>query len=311
MSGEQGKKQRNKQRKERKKNSISRTQEKYFYGFISLWMIGFFVFVLGPVLYSLYASFTEWNGITAPELKGIVNYLKIFLEDDLVGKSILNTLAFTIVSVPLNLLIGLILATLLNKRYFGSNFFRALFYMPSVMAGVAIYIAWTYLMNTNAGIFNLWLSRLGIDAVGWLSDPKWAMSSIILVNATSCGGQMLIILAGLQDIPKDYYESAMLDGAGPFQRFFRITLPLLTAVVFFNVIMSIIAGLQVFTQPWILTQGGPLNATYVYGIHLYNNAFRYYRFGYSCAMAWLLLVVVLGITGLVFKSGGKWVFYRD
>lgn len=307
MSGEQGKKQRIK----RKKNSISRTQEKYFYGFISLWMIGFFVFVLGPVLYSLYASFTEWNGITAPELKGIVNYLKIFLEDDLVGKSILNTLAFTIVSVPLNLLIGLILATLLNKRYFGSNFFRALFYMPSVMAGVAIYIAWTYLMNTNAGIFNLWLSRLGIDAVGWLSDPKWAMSSIILVNATSCGGQMLIILAGLQDIPKDYYESAMLDGAGPFQRFFRITLPLLTPVVFFNVIMSIIAGLQVFTQPWILTQGGPLNATYVYGIHLYNNAFRYYRFGYSCAMAWLLLVVVLGITGLVFKSGGKWVFYRD
>lgn len=307
MSGEQGKK----QRKERKKNSISRTQEKYFYGFISLWMIGFFVFVLGPVLYSLYASFTEWNGITAPELKGIVNYLKIFLEDDLVGKSILNTLAFTIVSVPLNLLIGLILATLLNKRYFGSNFFRALFYMPSVMAGVAIYIAWTYLMNTNAGIFNLWLSRLGIDAVGWLSDPKWAMSSIILVNATSCGGQMLIILAGLQDIPKDYYESAMLDGAGPFQRFFRITLPLLTPVVFFNVIMSIVAGLQVFTQPWILTQGGPLNATYVYGIHLYNNAFRYYRFGYSCAMAWLLLVVVLGITGLVFKSGGKWVFYRD
>lgn len=307
MSGEQGKK----QRKERKKNSISRTQEKYFYGFISLWMIGFFVFVLGPVLYSLYASFTEWNGITAPELKGIGNYLKIFLEDDLVGKSILNTLTFTIVSVPLNLLIGLILATLLNKRYFGSNFFRALFYMPSVMAGVAIYIAWTYLMNTNAGIFNLWLSRLGIDAVGWLSDPKWAMSSIILVNATSCGGQMLIILAGLQDIPKDYYESAMLDGAGPFQRFFRITLPLLTPVVFFNVIMSIIAGLQVFTQPWILTQGGPLNATYVYGIHLYNNAFRYYRFGYSCAMAWLLLVVVLGITGLVFKSGGKWVFYRD
>lgn len=307
MSGEQGKKQRIK----RKKNSISRTQEKYFYGFISLWMIGFFVFVLGPVLYSLYASFTEWNGITAPELKGIVNYLKIFLEDDLVGKSILNTLAFTIVSVPLNLLIGLILATLLNKRYFGSNFFRALFYMPSVMAGVAIYIAWTYLMNTNAGIFNLWLSRLGIDAVGWLSDPKWAMSSIILVNATSCGGQMLIILAGLQDIPKDYYESAMLDGAGSFQRFFRITLPLLTPVVFFNVIMSIIAGLQVFTQPWILTQGGPLNATYVYGIHLYNNAFRYYRFGYSCAMAWLLLVVVLGITGLVFKSGGKWVFYRD
>lgn len=293
------------------KHSIYRKQESYFYGFISLWMIGFFVFILGPMLYSLYASFTDWNGITAPEFSGITNYLRIFLEDDLMGKSIVNTLVFTLVSVPLNLMIGLVLATLLNKRHFGSHFFRALFYMPSVVAGVAIYIAWTYLMSTNTGIFNLWLSKLGIEAVGWLSDPHWAMTSIILVNATSCGGQMLIILAGLQDIPKDYYESAMLDGAGKIRCFFKITLPLLTPVVFFNVIMSIIAGLQVFTQPWILTQGGPLNSTYVYGIHLYNNAFRYYKFGYSCALAWLLLVVVLGVTGLVFGSAKRWVFYRE
>ena len=293
------------------KNGMYRKQERYFYGFISLWLIGFFVFVLGPMLYSLYASFTDWNGITAPVFSGIKNYIRVFTQDDLVGKSILNTLVFTLVSVPLNLVIGLVLATLLNKRYFASNFFRALFYMPSVIAGVAIYIAWTYLMNTNNGIFNLWLSRLGIEGIGWLTDPHWAMTSVILVNATSCGGQMLIILAGLQDIPRDYYESAMLDGAGKLKQFFSITLPLLTPVVFFNVIMSIIAGLQVFTQPWILTQGGPLNATYVYGIHLYNNAFRYYQFGYSCALAWLLLVVVLGVTGLVFGSARRWVFYRE
>ena len=298
-------------RKKRKNDNMYQKQEKYFYGFISLWLIGFVVFTLGPMLYSLYASFTDWNGITAPEIAGIKNYVRIFREDDLLLKSILNTLAFTLISVPLNLVIGLILATLLNKRYFGSNFFRALFYMPSVIAGVAIYIAWTYLLNTNTGIFNLWLSKLGIGAVGWLTDPKWAMSSVILVNATSCGGQMLIILAGLQDIPRDYYESAMLDGAGRLKRFFKITLPLLTPVVFFNVIMSIIAGLQVFTQPWILTQGGPINATYVYGIHLYNYAFRYYQFGYSCALAWLLLAVVLGVTGLVFGTAKRWVFYQD
>lgn len=298
-------------RKKRKNDTMYQKQEKYFYGFISLWLIGFVVFTLGPMLYSLYASFTDWNGITAPEIAGIKNYVRIFREDDLLLKSILNTLAFTLISVPLNLVIGLILATLLNKRYFGSNFFRALFYMPSIIAGVAIYIAWTYLLNTNTGIFNLWLSKLGIGAVGWLTDPKWAMSSVILVNATSCGGQMLIILAGLQDIPRDYYESAMLDGAGRLKRFFKITLPLLTPVVFFNVIMSIIAGLQVFTQPWILTQGGPINATYVYGIHLYNYAFRYYQFGYSCALAWLLLAVVLGVTGLVFGTAKRWVFYRD
>lgn len=298
-------------RKKRKNDTMYQKQEKYFYGFISLWLIGFVVFTLGPMLYSLYASFTDWNGITAPEIAGIKNYVRIFREDDLLLKSILNTLAFTLISVPLNLVIGLILATLLNKRYFGSNFFRALFYMPSVIAGVAIYIAWTYLLNTNTGIFNLWLSKLGIGAVGWLTDPKWAMSSVILVNATSCGGQMLIILAGLQDIPRDYYESAMPDGAGRLKRFFKITLPLLTPVVFFNVIMSIIAGLQVFTQPWILTQGGPINATYVYGIHLYNYAFRYYQFGYSCALAWLLLAVVLGVTGLVFGTAKRWVFYQD
>lgn len=298
-------------RKKRKNDTMYQKQEKYFYGFISLWLIGFVVFTLGPMLYSLYASFTDWNGITAPEIAGIKNYVRIFREDDLLLKSILNTLAFTLISVPLNLVIGLILATLLNKRYFGSNFFRALFYMPSVIAGVAIYIAWTYLLNTNTGIFNLWLSKLEIGAVGWLTDPKWAMSSVILVNATSCGGQMLIILAGLQDIPRDYYESAMLDGAGRLKRFFKITLPLLTPVVFFNVIMSIIAGLQVFTQPWILTQGGPINATYVYGIHLYNYAFRYYQFGYSCALAWLLLAVVLGVTGLVFGTAKRWVFYQD
>lgn len=300
-----------KKRQHLNKNGMYRKQERYFYGFISLWLIGFFVFVLGPMLYSLYASFTNWNGITAPVFSGIKNYIRVFTQDDLVGKSILNTLVFTLVSVPLNLVIGLVLATLLNKRYFASNFFRALFYMPSVIAGVAIYIAWTYLMNTNNGIFNLWLSRLGIEGIGWLTDPHWAMTSVILVNATSCGGQMLIILAGLQDIPRDYYESAMLDGAGKRKQFFSITLPLLTPVVFFNVIMSIIAGLQVFTQPWILTQGGPLNATYVYGIHLYNNAFRYYQFGYSCALAWLLLVVVLGVTGLVFGSARRWVFYRE
>ena len=300
-----------KKRQHLNKNGMYRKQERYFYGFISLWLIGFFVFVLGPMLYSLYASFTDWNGITAPVFSGIKNYIRVFTQDDLVGKSILNTLVFTLVSVPLNLVIGLVLATLLNKRYFASNFFRALFYMPSVIAGVAIYIAWTYLMNTNNGIFNLWLSRLGIEGIGWLTDPHWAMTSVILVNATSCGGQMLIILAGLQDIPRDYYESSMLDGAGKLKQFFSITLPLLTPVVFFNVIMSIIAGLQVFTQPWILTQGGPLNATYVYGIHLYNNAFRYYQFGYSCALAWLLLVVVLGVTGLVFGSARRWVFYRE
>ena len=277
-----------KKRQHLNKNGMYRKQERYFYGFISLWLIGFFVFVLGPMLYSLYASFTDWNGITAPVFSGIKNYIRVFTQDDLVGKSILNTLVFTLVSVPLNLVIGLVLATLLNKRYFAS-----------------------YLMNTNNGIFNLWLSRLGIEGIGWLTDPHWAMTSVILVNATSCGGQMLIILAGLQDIPRDYYESAMLDGAGKLKQFFSITLPLLTPVVFFNVIMSIIAGLQVFTQPWILTQGGPLNATYVYGIHLYNNAFRYYQFGYSCALAWLLLVVVLGVTGLVFGSARRWVFYRE
>lgn len=294
-----------------RRSSIRMRDEISFHLFISPWIIGFLCFIAWPMLYSLYAAFTNWNGVQTPVFIGVKNFVQIFTHDHLFFKSVANTLFFTIISVPLNLAVGLVLATLLNRRKFGSYFFRAVFYLPSVIAGVSIYITWSYLMNTDMGILNAMLNCLGLPSVGWLTDPSMAMWSVILINVTSCGGQMLIVLAGLQDIPRDYYESATIDGAGPIRQFFSITLPLLTPVVFFNMLMSMIAGLQVFTQPWVMTQGGPVNATYVYGIHLYNHAFRYYHFGYACALAWLLFVLILAITLVVFGTSGKWVFYRE
>ena len=264
-----------------------------------------------PMLYSLYASFADWNGVTQPIFAGIKNYVQMFTADELFWKSVINTLYFTLVSVPLNMIVTVVLAVLLNKRLPGFYFFRAVFYLPSIIAGVAIYIAWSYLLNADTGIINYMLSKIGLNGVGWLSDPKYSMLSIILISITSCGGQMLIVLAGLQDIPKEYYEAALIDGAGSIRRFFNVTFPLLTHVIFFNMLMNIIAGLQIYTLPWIMTQGGPLYSTYVYGIHLYNNAFRYYNFGYSSALAWMLFIIILLISLIVFATSKFWVYYRE
>ena len=263
------------------------------------------------MLYSLYASFADWNGVTQPIFAGIKNYVQMFTADELFWKSVINTLYFTLVSVPLNMIVTVVLAVLLNKRLPGFYFFRAVFYLPSIIAGVAIYIAWSYLLNADTGIINYMLSKIGLNGVGWLSDPKYSMLSIILISITSCGGQMLIVLAGLQDIPKEYYEAALIDGAGSIRRFFNVTFPLLTHVIFFNMLMNIIAGLQIYTLPWIMTQGGPLYSTYVYGIHLYNNAFRYYNFGYSSALAWMLFIIILLISLIVFATSKFWVYYRE
>ena len=290
---------------------IFKNEHLTFYSFISPWLVGFLVFTLGPMLFSLYAAFTDWDGITAPVFKGISNFKYMFLQDDLFWKSILNTMYFSFVSVPLNLFIALLLATLINRKMFGSYFFRSVFYMPSIVAGVAVFLTWQNLFNPLTGVFNAVLQSFNLNGIGWISDASWAMPSIILMSVTTCGGPMLILLAGLQDIPEDYYESARIDGANNFVLFWKITFPLLTPILFFNLIMNIIGSLQIFAQPWIMTQGGPRYSTYVYGIHLYNNAFRYYKFGYACALAWVLFVLIALFSTIVFKSSKLWVQYTQ
>jgi multiple sugar transport system permease protein len=289
-------------KRQRKKGSksIDKTSGKYFYLFISPWLIGFFCFILLPMLFSLYTSFTEWDAVKMPVFIGLKNYIDIFSSDDGFWTSILNTLYFTGVAIPLNLVISLGLALLLNKRLYGTNFFRGVFYLPTILAGVAIYITWMYLFNADTGVLNTLLSYVGLKGPKWLLDFRWAMPSLIF-----------ILLAGLQDVPEDCYESAHIDGATKSQCFRKITLPMLSPVIFFNLIMGVINGLQIFTQPFIMTEGGPANATYVYGLHLYNSAFRYYKFGYASALAWILFTLILFLSFVIFLTSKFWVFYRE
>ena len=286
---------------------MAKHESRAFYLFILPWLIGFFCLTLGPMLYSLYASFSEWNGIGMPLFNGFENLKTMLFEDDKFWTSILNTFYFAFFSVPINLFVALLLAILLNKPYKGHTLFRSVFYLPSVVASVAVYIVWTNLFNPDVGYLNYVLSLLGIKGPAWLNDPHWAMPSIILMTVTFCGGSMLIFLAGLQDIPEALYEAARMDGARPLQLFWHITVPLLSPVIFYNLVMGIIGGLQVFAQPFIMTAGGPMNSTYVFGLHLYNNAFRYYKFGYACSLAWFMFMVILLLSLLVFRSSKHWV----
>lgn len=282
-----------------------------FYLFISPWLIGFIGFTIGPMLYSLFAAFSDWNGVAAPQWTGLKNAFTMVTGDDLFWKSIGNTFYFALVSVPLNMIIALFLANLLNKRMPFSYLFRSVFYLPSVVAGVAVYIVWMQLYNPYAGIFNDLLSLVGIDGPMWLLDERTSMLSLILMNVFTCGGQMLILLAGLQDIPGDYYEAASLDGASGFRVFFSITLPLLTPVIFFNLVMGVINSLQIFAQPHVMTGGGPMYSTYVYGLHLYNTAFRFFDFGYACTLAWALFIIIMALSLFIFRSSKSWVYYRE
>lgn len=296
--------------KRKKKRGLQDTS-RVFYLFIAPWLIGFSAFTFFPMLFSLGASFTDWSGLGLPTKFGLDNYIQIFTSDMSFSTALKNTLCYVGVSVPLNTVVSLILAILLNKRLPGTNFFRAVFYLPTICTGVALYIAWMYLYNGDTGYINVLLSRIGIQGPRWLSDYKTALPSIILMDMFACGTSMTILLAGLQDIPKDYYEAADLDGASGFQKFRFIMFPMLSPVLFFNILMAIIKAVQIFTQPYVMTEGGPARATFVYGLYLYNTAFSYLKFGYASALAWILFAILIVISLVVFGTSKFWVFYRE
>ena len=291
----------------KKKKSLKINQGKLFFLFISPWLIGLVVFIIGPMLYSLYAAFCDWDGIFAPTFIGVNNFKRMFFSDNRFWNSLSNTMYFVTFSVPLNLIVSLLLAVALNSKYYFRSIYRAMFYLPSVLSGVAIFIVWKNMFNSQIGIFNYLLSIIGIQGPNWLTDPNWSMPSIIIMTVTFCGSMMLIFLAGLQDIPESVIEAAKIDGASALQFFAKITLPLLSPVIFYNLIMSIIGSLQVFSQPWIMTEGGPVESTYVYNMHLYHSAFRYGEMGYAAALAWVLFVIIMGFSLLTIRSSSLWV----
>lgn len=269
------------------------------------------VFLLGiPILYALYISFTDYNLYNDMNFIGLQNYRNLF-NDRLFYKSLENTLFHVIFSIPVNTTIGISLALLLNNQQLkGLKIFRTTFLLPTVVSGVAVTLLWQWILDPNFGLINSFLMNFGVQGPGWLTDSAWSKPSIILMNSWSVGGTMMIYLAGLQGIPKTLYDSATIDGAGSFRRFWHVTVPMLSPTIFFNMITGAIGAFQVFTEAYIMTGGGPNNSTLYYAYHLYNKAFSDLQLGYASAMGWILMLITLVLTLLAIRISTKYVHYE-
>lgn len=273
-------------------------------------ILGILLFWLGPMIASFVLSFTRYDLLSNPTWIGLDNY-QLLLDDELFWKSLRVTAAYSAISVPLILVLALGLATLLNQPFRGAYFFRSVYYLPAVMSGVAVATLWRWIFNPEFGIINALLSKVGIDGPLWLLSERWALPALIITSFWTFGSTMLIYLAGLQGIPADLYEAAEIDGAGRWKRFRHITIPLLSHVTFFNLVLGIIGALQVFTEAFVMTGGGPNNSTLLLSLYLYRNAFEYLKMGYASAIAWIMFLIVLVLTLFVFKSASRWVHYEQ
>jgi multiple sugar transport system permease protein len=293
------------------RSKLERKRAKFAYLFISPWVLGLLLFYAYPLFGSIYYSFTNYNVVSNSDWVGLENFKDLF-HDPLFWTGIKNTLFYAAFEVPLSVIIGVLLALLLNMPVKGRGLFRTIFFLPTLVPIVAIAIVWEWLLNPQFGLVNSKLALLGIDGPGWLGDPNWSKPSLIIMALWGIGNAMIIYLAGLQDISKEFYEAAEIDGANSVKKAWHITLPLLTPVIFFNMVMGIINTLQVFTLPYALTYGTgkPADSLMFYSMYLYNNAFLYMKMGYASAMAWIMFVIIISITLWVFRSSGKWVYYQ-
>jgi multiple sugar transport system permease protein len=280
------------------------------YAFISPWLIGFIVFMGGPIIASMILSFFSWKMITPPRFLGLTNYINMFSVDALFRTSIVVTAEYVFISVPLSLILALFLAILVNQNVRLSSFWRTAFYVPAVISGVAGAVIWRWMYHNELGMINALLSLVGIAGPRWLYDKHTALLSLIIMRLWNVGVPMVIFLAALQAMPKFLYEAAEIDGAGEVAKFFNITLPLLTPVIFFNLVMAIIGGIQTFAEPFVMTSGGPENATLFFGLYLYQNAFAFLKMGYASAMAWIMFITILVLTVLQFTIANRWVYYE-
>ncbi len=280
------------------------------YLFIMPFVLGFLLWFLTPTLIAVWLTFTDWNLIRAPRFVGFKNIIRLGT-DELFWQSLKVTTLYTMASVPLGLVTALILALLINTKAKGIAFFRTIYYLPSIVPAVASAVLWAWIFNTEFGLLNAVLRVFGVSRIAWLQDPTYALWALIMMSLWGLGGAMIIYLAGLQGIPDVFYEAAEIDGAGRLRQLWNITLPLLSPVIFFNLIMSIIGTFQVFTAGFLITDGGPQNATLFYVLYLYRNGFRYLDMGYSAALAWVLFLIILVLTGLIFRYVGGMVHYED
>ena len=282
------------------------------YVFIAPFIIGLVAFTVIPFFTSLYLAFTQYNVLTPAKWIGLDNFQKMFFEDKLFWKSFWITFKFAIIQVPLKLTISLLVALALSRQTRLTAFYRGAFYIPSLLGGsVAVALLWKQLWAYK-GVINSLLKAVGLPGnIKWLSDPNTALGVLIGLGLWQFGSSMLIFLAAIKNIPASYHEAAIVDGAGPVKCFFKITLPMLTPIFLFNLINQTIGAFQAFNSSYLITQGGPLNSTLYYGVHLYNRAFTYYEMGYGSAMAWFMLLVIALLTMLIFKSSSAWVYYES
>ncbi len=278
--------------------------------FISPWLIGFVLFMALPIALSFYYSLTDYPLFQPPVFIGTDNYERLFTGDALFWKTLWNTVYYTLLSLPATMLISLGLALLLNARIANQSIYRTIIFIPSIVPIMASAMLWLVLMNPDTGVFNGLLNLVGLDGIGWLTDKRWAMPSLAFMSLWGVGYTVVIYLAGLQDVPTSLYEAAEIDGAGVWSRMWNVTLPFISPVIFFNLIMAIIGTLQVFLQPFVMTKGGPDDSTRVYTMYLYQTAFEFQEFGYASAMAWVQLLIILVLTGIAFWSSKRWVHYQ-
>lgn len=294
-------------------NLKKRFKRKQYIGliFISPWILGFLILQLYPFVTSLYYSLTEYNIMSSPKFIGLQNYVKLLTKDRDFWNSVRITLIYTIFTVPGKLTVALLVAVLMNKNMKHVNLIRTIYYLPSLFGGsIAVAILWK-LMFQNNGIINALLGAVGITGIKWLGSTKMALPTIILLNLWQFGSAFVMFLAALKNVPGELYEAADIDGANGLVKFFRITLPQISSIIFFNVIMQTITALQSFTGPMVITNGGPLKSTYVLGLKLYEEAFSYYKMGYACAISWVIFFMIMIVTLILFRFSSMVVYYED
>ena len=297
--------------------------------FLSPWLVGFLAFTLVPLALAFYYGLCDYSLLNAPVYVGLSNYQEL-MGDPIFWKSLVNTLIYAAIALPAGMLVSLGLALLLNQRIVGQSVFRTILFIPSLVPVIASAMLWLWLFNTKLGLINTLLAAppmaalIGalnagrhavglppvITPVGWLTDPAWALPALAFMSLWGVGHTVVIYLAGLQEVPRSLIEAAEMDGANAGQRLVHVTLPMLSPVIFFNLIMAIIGTLQTFAVPYIMTGGGPARATYFFTMYLYDNAFRFLKMGYACSMAWIQFVIVVALAALAFWSSKRWVHYE-
>lgn len=296
----------------RRHSSASRRETISAYGFISPWILGFVGLTVGPMIASLLLSFTDNNLVTASDTSfvGLDNYHRALFEDPLVIRSLQVTTYYATLAVALDLVVGLALALLLNAGHRSIGVVRTIYYLPAAVSGVAVSLLWLWIFQPSGGLANELMALVGLPQLDWVYSTTWVIPAFVLMSLWGVGRSAFIYLAILQRIPTNLYEAAAVDAAGPLRQFFQITVPLVTPAIFLNLVLGLIGNFQSFTQAFVISEGGPANASLFYTLYLYRNAFRYFEIGYASSLAWILFALLLALTAVVFRSGRLWVYYE-